>query len=283
MQKRSLILYWVVTLSAYVVYVASGALIAWSVHAFAGRYTLLGVVCFVLSYLVLAVYGLAANGVGPKKLAAMRAEQRAIFPEAIKLPDLTGVDMSRSLLTLSWSADAKTSKWQNIECQCNTFGTWISLSLPTIFVLVVVGCFLGLSNFPLLGIAAFVSLGSTALVRYGAVQRTTDIYYPVQGAVRHAAFIVDPDGIREIKGKSVQRSGWDSVAWAREVKGKVLLANGQEVRMIPDFAFDSRADAKAFVATIIALKYGSPLPEYDWSNYVPRVTGSVAVWPPAIQ
>jgi len=108
--------------------------------------------------------------------------------------------------------------------------------------------------------------------------------FPSHARVQHLALIVEPDGVRSVLGSKQIMYPWSTIGKVKNLAGLVLYKRHGVLCLIPDFAFQSRADTKAFVATLNALKMGLPPPPHDWSGYVPVEQPAVeGVWPPPIK
>jgi len=272
-------------LGGFVLVLVSGIFYVYSSTEYSSpvnSYSYLGIVGFWIGYALFSAGSFIGVRLTKQRAAAIRKEQLEIFQEAITPPSLEGLDLSEAILMLNWTADFKTSMRLNARYLGSSPMTWISFSiLGIVFAVIAAFCF-GRTNYPaiLVWFAGGVTL--SMVFRYNTVRKFLDLYFPDKSAARNTALIVDKEGLREVVGRTVKIYPWSAVSTAKEIRGLALIGRGGEARMVPDYAFQSREDAKAFVSTIIALKDGKPAPPYDWSAYQQTPAVAEGVWPPPI-
>jgi len=97
--------------------------------------------------------------------------------------------------------------------------------------------------------------------------------------MQNLALVLDNAGMHYIFGKEVVSYASETLRDAQEVWGSVYLVRSDGERMIPNFAFHSRKDAKAFVAAVVALRGRQAVPGYNWSAYNPGSPEAVGNMP----
>jgi hypothetical protein len=189
-----------------------------------------------------------------------------------------------SVLYVSWSIDYKSSVKLNCRWLLFHRNVWIGSSVSALTVLGLSFLLYPSPPLPILVrlVAVLVGIAADLFARFSQVTSNLRKTFGPLTPIQSYGLVVNPDQIVFLVGDSRFNFPWKIIGRTWEATGIVLYQRNKEVGLIPDYAFRSRDDAKAFVATVNALKNGLPRPEYDWSAYVPTENTSSGVWPPPV-
>ena len=245
-----------------------------------------------ITYLPIVGGGIIGWILSHKRIAIERSEQRRLALEAVELPDLAQLDTSHAILALIWTIDYKTHARLVVVYNLSRVLSWMNFGLTGIMCTWAVYILYGVHGYgTLAGIFVAFSL-TVGLLQQLALAQSVRRLFPFAAPRQNMALVLDKEGLHQIFGHSVVDLAWPDLKKFREFRGFVLyfksglmMFNSGLSTPIPNGAFRSRADAKAFVAAANALKKGQPLPAYDWSAYKPEVPVTVleGVWPPSIK
>ena len=211
--------------------------------------------------------------------------QVAILSESVNPPAVHVAFRPVSILALAWTSDYKSSLRQSVNQVFLRPSMWLSWSVTGVIFTLLFPGFDSTSDpsFYVNHLEAFMAgVAVSSVITCVGLAFSMRKHFPANAPVQHVGLIVDPGGLRSIIGAKSYSYRWDVIGKVRNVGGAVLYQRHGVLSLIPDYAFRSNGDCKAFVATLDALKKGLPPPPYDWSAYVPVAPSSEGVWPPPI-
>jgi hypothetical protein len=246
---------------------------------------------FVLTVLSIAVFCVLAAipiSIGRWWLARKRTHNvepaSAVMVAANSLPVPAEAFNKDSVLYLSWSVDYNSSlklNWRLLSFHRNV---WIGASVAALVVLGLSFLLYPHPPLPILVrlIAMLLGVAMNLLVLFvqvtGNLRKTFGPLIPIQSY----GLVINPDQLVFLIGDNRFNFPWEVIGRTWESAGIVAYERGKDTDLIPNYAFRSRDDAKAFLATVNALKMGLPPPEHDWSAYVPSEHAVDGVWPPSL-
>ena len=250
-------------------------------------FLILGLPLFALS--ALAVWILSRS-----RLEAIRLDNWERAKASAELPVVLGLSVEDSILILRWSLDSESHSRISLS-QANralmlAFGSALLLLtaglLCEAFVIGVHrGTMAGIRSLSfsgfLVGLFIVYLLFVVVVVRTTLRKQLREQYS--ETAIQHFCLVLDPDGMRLVTGKLVTTVPWIRIFQILEAHNSVFLSGWTWTQVIPSHAFRSAGDAKAFAATIRAMKRRKQHPAHNWSGYglvEPSIEG---VWPPAIR
>ena len=202
--------------------------------------------------------------------------------EGIKPPDLSKADPTQTILTIKWSIGIKQYRLLSLRWLQLQRSTWVWLFGYGLYSAICGAFAFGRSNIPAITLSFWVGIAIYAYGMYNWIQWSVGLLERVGASIFQTALAIEVAGIREIVGSTTRLTNWTDVQRASCNGGIVVITRLEQPYLIPDYAFGSREDAKAFVATIICLKNGLKLPVYDWSGYSFASHSIEGVWPPPI-
>ena len=219
-----------------------------------------------------------------KRSATQQSAQNAIRSQSTSPPAVHAAYRSTSILALVWTMTYRNAVWQNAKQIFIQPRSWITFAVTgVIFALFFGGYDTSDPSFYTSHIEAFMAgLAISAVVGVVQIAIYQRKHFPANASVQHLGLILEPTGIRSVIGNKVYSYPWDVIGSVRSLGGTVLYQRHGIYVLIPEYAFRSIRDGKAFVATVDALKKGLPPPPYDWTAYVPHAPSTEGIWPPPI-
>lgn len=202
--------------------------------------------------------------------------------EATNLPVAGEAYNTNSILYLTWTVDYARSLELNLRCVLFNPLLWLGILVWGLMLAVLSPLYFPHYTVSILMRCAFFLLGAIigALIRIWRISGALRKIFGPASPVQNYALVVNLDGIAFIIGNTKVDFPWPVIGRTWETNGMVLYQRNKQIGLIPDYAFRSRSDSKAFVATVNAMKKGLPPPDHDWSTYIPVDHTPTDVWPP---